>query len=316
VHLGRFGAAVVAVIMLVGANTAGALALPAQGASAGAGRIACVGPPAFPADRLPVVSPGQTVPVSGWSNLAAKPGQTAAVEVWVEDTKQPGYINYNLGVFPVLLVEGTPNEWIWTVQVSMPTDIPAAELGNTFQFHCALAVRPVGIFVDSTFLVGTRAGGPVAPPAGPTTLEAQSGPEGPLWPPINGQSAALYIWHDPFGAHAWHMRATTLGRPSSMRFLGDIQLGPAPGGAFSQLLPVRLETGKDWYTFNGNPDVRHPSTVQFSFGVHGHIDGLDFVLSPTTKSITFALGGTLPASQIFLGQAETNPPATTFTINF
>src|SRR5262245_13156997 len=117
-----------------------------------------------------------------------------------------------------------------------------------------------------------------------------------------GENKGYYIWQDDDG---WHLRWTTKGKP--IVYAGTLTCS----GDFTDFKPVKKEKGEI---------IKKESNklLRFDTRTEGGIDGLDFRLSPSTRTVTFDLnmdGAKASATYVKVGRNKTHPTTVPFTID-
>jgi hypothetical protein len=116
-----------------------------------------------------------------------------------------------------------------------------------------------------------------------------------------GENRGYYVWNDPDG---WHIRWTTRG--DRHVFAGTLKCD----GVFEDFEAVSAE-GRDF--------IKKISldTLRFDTVVKGGADGMNFRLSPSTKTLTFDLridGRTALPEEVRVGRDKVRPEKVPFTI--
>ncbi len=116
-----------------------------------------------------------------------------------------------------------------------------------------------------------------------------------------GQAKGYFIWNDSNG---WHVRWTTKGRKHV--FSGTITCD----GAFLHAKAVSKDR-KDFIKKTA------ADTIRFDAVAHGGMDGVDFRLSPSTRTLTFDLtvdGHRASPQEVRIGRHKKRPASVPFTI--
>lgn len=121
-----------------------------------------------------------------------------------------------------------------------------------------------------------------------------------------GETARYAVWHSKRG---WHVRTTTAGKKH--HFTGKIHVD---GGTIESIHSAHLEAkGKlqDHWKVNAARN-----TVEFDFRTDSGVDGIDFTVSASAKTIRFNLhiDGKQPEERIYIGQKGQHPRDDPFTL--
>jgi hypothetical protein len=117
-----------------------------------------------------------------------------------------------------------------------------------------------------------------------------------------GETLGYFVWQDDQG---WHVRWTTRG--AKHKFSGTITCD----GFFSKVDAVGANP-RDFIRRTGD------DRISFDTAVGGGRDGVDFTLSPSTKSLTFDLrmdGKPVAPAQVRIGAGKRRPASVPFTID-
>ena len=117
-----------------------------------------------------------------------------------------------------------------------------------------------------------------------------------------GESSGYFVWNDDDG---WHVRWTT--QRGKHVFTGTVSCD----GSFNKFHPFRKE---------GNDYVKKVSenSIHFDTRTGEGVDGADFTLSPSSRTITFDLkmdGTAAPVDAVKIGRRKQHPPKVPFTID-